>query len=406
MSERGRARQRPSLAGSLPSSVLLASLSILTGLVIGGASYQQSRQLIEQSQERTRTALARGLVVALADQLVLQDYAGMESRLQQAMADPSLASAVVTDPSGKVLVHLNRERPEAEPALLFEPARLPPPQSVEARSSRSGSISTRWTAIDAGLEPLGWLQLRTWSTSTDAVLALLARQYLVLGTLAAALLGTLVVSAQRQIRQREQRLRRENAELEQKALSDPLTGVWNRRGIEHALEGILERPKGGQGEPLAVCMIDLDDFKPVNDTYGHAIGDQVLVAVSRRLRGVLREGDLLGRLGGDELIAVFRHCPDPEIARQLAARIVSGLKAPFIFDELTIRIGGSIGLALNAGDRNEPIVSLLKRADQAMYAAKQGGKGHVVMSPAGALLTENGQAAELPPAEHPARRRP
>lgn len=381
----------------LPLGVLLASLSVLCGLVIGGASYQQSRQLIEQSQERARAALARGLVVALADQLVLNDYAGMESRLQQAMADPSLVSAVVTDSSGKVLVHLHRERPEAEPTLLFEPPRFAPPTSKQSGSSRSGSISTRWTAIDAGLEPLGWLQLRTWSTSTDAVLTLLARQYLVLGALAAALLSTLVVSAQQQIRQRERLLRQKNAQLEQKALTDPLTGVWNRRGIDRELERILGQTQNGKREHLAICMIDLDDFKPVNDTYGHAIGDRVLVAVSRRLRGVLREGDLLGRIGGDELIAVFRHCADPEISRQLATRIVSGLQIPFVFDELIIRIGASVGLALNACDLDEPIASLLSRADQAMYAAKQEGKGHLVLAPT-ATITENGEGAGRPSA--------
>ena len=395
----------PPVQRRLPTGVLLASLSILTGLVIGGASYQQSRQLIEQSQERARTALARGLVVALADQLVLTDYAGMESRLQQAMADPSLASAVVTDPSGKVLVHLQRERPEAEPTLQFEPARLALPTTMPANHGRSGSISTRWTAIDAGLEPLGWLQLRTWSTSTDAVLTLLGQQYLVLGALAAGLLGTLVVSAQRQLRQREQLLLQENADLEHKALSDPLTGVWNRRGIERELERLLSQPQGSRRARLAICMIDLDDFKPVNDTYGHAIGDQVLMAVSRRLRGVLREGDLLGRIGGDELIAVFRDCADPEISRQLATRIVSALQAPFTFDALTIRIGASIGLALNVNDLDEPIASLLRRADQAMYAAKQGGKGHLVMAQA-AAVSKNGEEAGLPPAERPAVRLP
>ncbi len=180
----------------LPSGTLVASLSVLIGLVIGAASYQQSRQLIELSQERARSALARGLVVGLADQLAVNDVAGLESRLQQAMADPSLASALVTDPSGRVLVHLQRDNPEAEPTLLFEPARITPPPKRTSASRRSGSLSTRWTSIDAGTEPLGLLRLRTWSSSTDAVLTLLGRQYLVLGGLATLLLGTLVAGAQ------------------------------------------------------------------------------------------------------------------------------------------------------------------------------------------------------------------
>ena len=367
----------------------MASLSVLTGLVIGGVSYQQSRQLIEQSQERARAALARGLVVGLADQLAVNDYAGLESRLQQAMSDPSLASALVTDPSGKVLVHLQRERPEAEPTLQFEPARITPPQRTASGSRRSGSLSTRWTRIDAGTEPLGLLRLRTWSSSTDAVLTLLGRQYLVLGGLATVLMGTLLVSAQqklrRQSRRRELLHQQEKAELELKALSDPLTGVWNRRGVEHELQRILEQTPGGNKMQLAVCMIDLDDFKPVNDAYGHAVGDQVLVAVTRRLRGFLRDEDILGRIGGDEFIAIFRNCADPQISRKLAARIVIGLKAPFFFDGLQVRIGASIGIALNAADPDESMTSLLERADQAMYVAKHGGKGHLIIAEAPAL---------------------
>ena len=399
----------PPVGKRLPTGLILASVSMFISLVIGGASYQQSRQLIEQSQERARVALARGLVVALADQLVVNDFAGMESRLQQAMADPLLASVLITDPSGKVLVHLERERPEAEPALLFEPPRLDPPTGKQSLSSRSGSISTRWTAIDAGLEPLGWLQLRTWSTSTDAVLTLLARQYLVLGALAAALLSTLVVSAQQQIRrqsrQREWLLRQENAKLERTALTDPLTGVWNRRGIERELERMVGQTDNGQRENLAICMIDLDDFKPVNDTHGHAIGDQLLVAVTRRLRGFLRTGDVLGRIGGDEFVAIFRNCPDPEVSRKLATRIVVGLKAPFFFDDLQVRIGASIGIALSSEHGQEAMAALMERADQAMYASKQAGKGKIVLSDVPSP-TLTGEEARLPPGELPAAQLP
>ncbi len=373
----------------------MSSLSVLTGLVIGGVSYQQSRQLVEQSQERARAALARGLVVGLADQLAVNDVAGLESRLQQAMADPSLASALVTDPSGKVLVHLQREDPEAEPTLQFEPARITPPKERTSASRSSGSLSTRWTPIDAGTEPLGLLRLRTWSSSTDAVLTLLARQYLVLGGLATVLVGALLVSAQqklrRQSRRRELLLLQEKAELEQKALSDSLTGVWNRRGVEQELQRILESSLDDSSRQVAVCMIDLDDFKPVNDAYGHAVGDQVLVAVTRRLRGFLREADILGRLGGDEFIAIFRNCADPQISRKLAARIVIGLKAPFAFDGMQVRIGASIGIALNAADLNESMQSLLERADQAMYVAKHGGKGHLIIAEASAASERHGR---------------
>ena len=165
--------------------------------------------------------------------------------------------------------------------------------------------------------------------------------------------------------------------------------MWNRRGVERELRNILEEPSGASNRQVAVCMIDLDDFKPVNDAYGHAVGDQVLVAVTRRLRGFLREEDILGRLGGDEFIAIFRNCADPQISRKLAARIVEGLKAPFYFNCLQVRIGASIGIALNAADPSESMTSLLERADQAMYVAKHGGKGHLIIAEAPSSSDQN-----------------
>ncbi len=363
---------------------LLASLSVLTGVVIAGVSYQHSRRLMEQSQDRTRAALARGLVLALSDQLVVRDYAGMESRLLQAMADESLASALVTDPSGKVLVHLQREQPQSEPVLLFDPVRIAPPQQGQLTSNRTGDIATRWTPIEV-IEPLGWLRLRTWSTSTDAVLNLLAQQYLLLGVLAAALLSTLLGSGYQQIRrqnrQRERTLQQENKELEHKALTDPLTGIYNRRGVEQKLQQILENPERRCVAQLAVCMIDLDDFKPVNDAYGHAVGDQLLHAVCKRLRGVLRAGDLLGRFGGDEFIAVFQHCGDPALVLKLAQRVKTTLNSSFHLDDLQVHVGASVGIALDVDAPEGSMNALLERADKAMYRAKLIGKGQVVVAP-------------------------
>jgi diguanylate cyclase (GGDEF)-like protein len=387
---------------------LMASLSVFTGVVIAGASYHHSRRLMEQSQERARAALARGLVVALSDQLVVRDYAGMESRLLQAMADESLVSALVTDPSGKVLVHLQRKQPQAEPVLLFEPRQIKPPRQGQATGGRTGDIATHWTPVEAG-ELLGWLQLRTWSTSTDAVLNLLARQYLLLGVLAAALLSTLLGSGYRQLRrqnqQRERKLLQDKAELEHKALTDPLTGIYNRRGVERELGRMLAHPEQRRAAQLAVCMIDLDDFKPVNDAYGHAVGDRLLRAVCRRLRGVLRDGDLLGRFGGDEFIAVFQGCGDPSLALQLARRVTTSLNSIFRLDDLQVRIGASVGIALDSDAPQGSLHDLLERADQAMYRAKEGGKGQVVLAPGPSEPGERScprSAMDEPPASCPA----
>ena len=198
------------------SLVALVSMGLVTGGVLGWISYQESRSLIEQAQERARMALARGLALGLADQLAIDDYAGMESRLEQAMADETIASALVVDTEGKVLVHLQRRRPSDVPELVFVPQRILPPRSGLESPVTTKGITTRWSPIEAGL-PVGWLKLRTWSSSTDAVLRLLAQQYLVLGSLTAALVGTLLVSGNRQMRRqaqlREQQLNDEKLDL-------------------------------------------------------------------------------------------------------------------------------------------------------------------------------------------------
>lgn len=389
--------QRWSIQKSL---VALVSLGLLAGGVLGWTSYQQSRSLIEQAQERGRLALARGLATGLADQLATDDYAGMESRMEQAMADETIASALVIDTEGKVLVHLQRRSPSELPELIFSPQRLLPPVSGLPVPSATNGVTTRWIAIEAGL-PVGWLRLRTWSSSTDAVLSLLAKQYQVLGTLVAALVVVMLVISYRQVRRhahlREQQLQEEKANLERSALTDPLTGLFNRRGIERSLSKTLEDPVSRTEAALTICMIDLDDFKPVNDVYGHDVGDQLLTAVAQRLKSYLRDGDCVGRMGGDEFIAVFRHCPNRDLANDLARRIRHGLSQPFQIGDLSIRIGASVGVVLDAEQRWEPdpssreltaeldareyLENLVKLADQAMYQVKRNGKSQVAIAP-------------------------
>ena len=384
------------------SLVALVSMGLVTGGVLGWISYQESRSLIEQAQERARMALARGLALGLADQLAIDDYAGMESRLEQAMADETIASALVVDTDGKVLVHLQRRRPSDVPELVFVPQRILLPRSGLESPVTTNGITTRWSPIEAGL-PVGWLKLRTWSSSTDAVLRLLAQQYLVLGSLTAALVGTLLVSGNRQMRRqaqlREQQLNDEKLDLERIALTDPLTGLYNRRGIERALLETLQNPASRATAALAVCMIDLDDFKTVNDVHGHGVGDLLLTAVAQRLRSYLREGDCVGRIGGDEFIAVFRGCSERKLGLTLAQRISDGLNQPFRLGDHLIRIGASIGVVLDAEQSLVPnlceqpsdadsnasscLESLVKLADRAMYLVKQNGKRQVAIAPKG-----------------------
>lgn len=150
---------------------------------------------------------------------------------------------------------------------------------------------------------------------------------------------------------------------------DSLTGLANRllftRGLNHAL---------AEGGMVALHLIDLDDFKDVNDTMGHAAGDALLMAATTRMRACLRPGDLLARLGGDEFAVVQPGIAGPEEADAAAARIVRALRAPYAIDGTNVSAGASIGIAIGPVDGVDG-PALLQRADIALYRAKESGRG-------------------------------
>lgn len=164
---------------------------------------------------------------------------------------------------------------------------------------------------------------------------------------------------------------RERDALHSLAHTDPLTGLPNRRGLHVALSSNLLRC--GPHHLVAVYMLDLDGFKPVNDQYGHDVGDELLIAVTRRLRGHVRESDVVARLGGDEFVVMTHHLSEPEQAHDLGMKLLNAFDAPFALGELQIRVGLTIGYAIAPHDSSDA-VGLLKLADAAMYSGKQAGK--------------------------------
>ena len=173
------------------------------------------------------------------------------------------------------------------------------------------------------------------------------------------------------------------------ALHDPLTGLPNRALLRERLEHALERASGGgaRGDVLvAVLMVDLDDFKVVNDSLGHGLGDRLLVGAAKRLAGCLRPGDTVARLGGDEFVVLLEDVRDPADAVAVADRIGEGLEETFELGGHGLAVTASVGISLSCpGDRRDPFLraeDLLRDADVAMYASKKGGKGrHRVFDP-------------------------
>jgi diguanylate cyclase (GGDEF)-like protein/PAS domain S-box-containing protein len=161
------------------------------------------------------------------------------------------------------------------------------------------------------------------------------------------------------------------ARLAHLAYHDPLTGLPNRATLQEHLELDLARA-ARMGDVVAALYVDLDRFKLVNDSLGHAAGDQVLVEVTRRIRSVVRAGDLLARLGGDEFMLV---CPgiDGPAAETVAAKVLEALDATIVLDGAEFQIGASVGIAVGPRD-GANASELIKRADGAMYAAKRSGR--------------------------------
>lgn len=162
---------------------------------------------------------------------------------------------------------------------------------------------------------------------------------------------------------------REQFLSQEAALRDPLTGALNRRGLRQAInDGISE-------EMLTVFYLDLDGFKMVNDLYGHTAGDRLLRGVVKRLGPIIRDGDILGRVGGDEFIIIAPAMP-PEAAEAFAARLVEEITTHLypLGNDMTARIGVSVGYAC-APEDSTSVLELTHMADVALYAVKKNGKG-------------------------------
>ena len=161
------------------------------------------------------------------------------------------------------------------------------------------------------------------------------------------------------------------------ATHDPLTGLPNRSLFFDRLQQALARARRTELK-VAILFIDLDGFKQVNDTYGHAIGDRILEAITKRLETCFRESDTLARMGGDEFTLILENITDLEQAISLSERVLSSLKELFLVQGHEISVSASMGLSLFPEDGEDGEL-LVNRADNAMYAAKHTGKGGLVI---------------------------
>lgn len=172
------------------------------------------------------------------------------------------------------------------------------------------------------------------------------------------------------------------AELVQQSIVDPLTRVLNRRGLEQALERELMRYRR-HGNELTVAMIDLDHFKLLNDAYGHPAGDAVLIGVARLLSKLLRQTDVVSRLGGEEFVLVMPHT-SAEVSRPVLEQLCQRLREnQDMLPNTQVHIAASFGATTTRGRRAVTGFELLREADIALYGAKKNGRDQVRFFAAG-----------------------
>ena len=334
-------------------------------------------QLIQVTQERRELALGKGLALAISDLIVTREYAQLESDLQQIMSNESVRSVMVTDLNGVVLAFLGRESRSdpIKPNFAISSIDLPQKMPAEFLIERQGDLSVLWYKVDSGI-PLAWIRMESFANRNDELLNNLRRNIIFsVLILFLTLFGVAILlfyRAQQKNQEEELRLLNSNATLYDAAHFDTLTKLPNRLSLNDLLEKAINIAKI-DGDSVAICFLDLDGFKGVNDSLGHLSGDNLLIAAAGRMKKAVRDSDSVIRLGGDEFVLVLGGIKNSEQLDLLLKRILEQLSSPFMIGGQNVLISASIGVSVYPKD-NSSISDLLSHADAAMYEAKNRGK--------------------------------
>lgn len=381
----GRVRRRLLLFTLVAAAVGSASLALVTAVLVLGFTSRQA----EQSAQR----LERDFTASLTS---FQPIYDVQRRMQLEAAAGQLQHALVVDQHGRVIAASNQALVGESLLVLASLANARSPlhfldhcglralglACLDRRSSHfqgplpwvGGEHLVRFTPVPLALAGSGTLpQHGTLITELDLQpllqqAGLLALQVFALGLVPLTLTCACLVLVVRQ---------RLFPELLNLAQTDALSGVMNRRAFLEALAYRLEQVEG-TAQPAVVALIDVDHFKQVNDTYGHAAGDEVIRAIAAVLEHGVRRSDLVGRLGGDEF-ALWLEVSAPQ-ARQLLERLRSRVAGqPIVLaDGQRLPITLSIGMATSGGSFGNRLQELLAAADASLYVAKDQGRNRVV----------------------------
>ena len=277
--------------------------------------------------------------------MMFGDVRAATETLASLRASPTVMRAALTDTQGRVFADYRRG----------------------ARDSASAASRVLHTSepVTHGGRVLGHLTLTTSRELLHERVLQFAGITLLSAVAALSMAYLLALGVRRDIDRTEQR-------LDEMAFVDPVTGLHNRNAANHHLAAVMERARRRRGE-FGVMMLDLDDFKVINDTLGHAAGDEVLATMASRLRARLRQCDLVFRLGGDEFIVVFEGPLGAGASRRLGEAAMAAFEAPVAAGGQEVYVRGSAGMAHFPADATD-VERLVQLADTAMYSAKAAGK--------------------------------
>jgi diguanylate cyclase (GGDEF)-like protein len=332
----------------------------------------RARDIRISGRESTSQIMVDGIAIAIQDDVIARNFAQLESRLRQSMSDPQMVSIMVIDEDGAVLSQMQRDPKTDVVKPIYSSKKVLPP-SVNELVVSSDMATTRWLELKAGV-PIGWLKLEIASTLIDDKLIGLRRD-MTIALLGACLIlfisiGIVLRRTYSLIRIEEALMEGKSEALEKIAFHDHLTGLPNRLVLMDRIgQAIAYSDRGGKG--FALCFMDLDGFKSINDTHGHHIGDVVLKEVAVRLKDSLRASDTVARIGGDEFVLLLVDGEGDDGYEILLDRLRKSVSEPIrLRSGKLLHVGLSIGVTTYPRDAS-PVADLLKHADQAMYQAKK-----------------------------------
>lgn len=331
----------------------------------------KARDISISGREGASQIIADGIAIGIQGDVIARNFAQLESRLKQSMSDPHMLSITVADDDGVILSQMQRDPKTGTIKLIYSSKKIVVPSADKIIVSDSLSTA-RWLELKAGV-PIGWLKLEMTSTLIDQELVELRRDVSIALLLACFILFVSIGAVLRRtyslIRNEEALMEGKSEALEKIAFHDHLTGLPNRLLLMDRIgQAIIYSDRNGKS--FALCFMDLDGFKSINDKYGHDIGDLVLKEVAIRFKDCVRAGDTVARIGGDEFVILLIDGEENGF-EGLLDRVKKSIYEPIrLRSGKPLKVGLSVGITSYPADLSSPS-DLLKHADNAMYQAKK-----------------------------------